>query len=120
MDTTWTPERVGQLTDLWNAGLPAAEIGRRMAVTKNTIIGKVHRLGLDPRIVKTPAPLPGDTWRETFSIGGCLWPIGNPSVTGFRFCGAEKPEGKPYCEAHEALAHRKPTSTEKALCNNTA
>ena len=37
---TWTPERVEQLTQLFEEGLPTAEIGRRLGLTKNAVIGK--------------------------------------------------------------------------------
>lgn len=54
---TWTPERLEQLTLLWDKGATAATIGRRIGVTKGAVIGKVHRLGLVPRkIVRRAAP----------------------------------------------------------------
>ena len=56
---TWTPERIEQLTRLWEEGVTTAEIGRRIGVTKNAVIGKVHRIGLVPRVVKeAPVPQP--------------------------------------------------------------
>ena len=30
----------------------------------------------------------------------CRWPIGDPQVAGFHFCGKQKVEGRPYCECH--------------------
>jgi len=45
----WTPERIKVLIALWEEGLPTSEIGRRMGVTKNAVVGKVHRLGLKKR-----------------------------------------------------------------------
>ena len=53
MESIWNPERIVQLTDLWNQGLSTAEIGRRIGVTKNAVVGKAHRLLLTPR----PSPL---------------------------------------------------------------
>src|SRR5208283_3624058 len=53
---TWTPERVEQLTQLFEEGLPTAEIGRRLGLTKNAVIGKLHRIALSPRISSPPAP----------------------------------------------------------------
>jgi GcrA cell cycle regulator len=38
----------------------------------------------------------------------CKWPVGNPSMPGFFFCGAEPVEGKPYCACHAARAYQKP------------
>jgi len=45
----WTPDRIQQLIALWNEGLSTSEIGRRLGVTKNSVVGKVHRLGLKKR-----------------------------------------------------------------------
>lgn len=55
----WTPERIKILIGLWEEGLPTSEIGRRLGVTKNAVVGKVHRLGLKKRaspIRQTAAP----------------------------------------------------------------
>lgn len=50
----WTDERVDQLKKLWAEGLSASQIAGRMGgVTRNAVIGKVHRLGLSGRA--TPA-----------------------------------------------------------------
>jgi len=45
---TWTPERVERLTQLFEEGLPTAEIGRRLGLTKNAVIGKLHRIARSP------------------------------------------------------------------------
>lgn len=50
----WTDERVELLKNLWAEGLSAAQIANKMGgVTRNAVIGKVHRLGLSGRA--TPA-----------------------------------------------------------------
>lgn len=49
MSVDWTPERIELLTQLWNEGIATSEIGRRLDVTKNAVVGKVHRLGLPKR-----------------------------------------------------------------------
>ena len=50
----WTEERVEMLKQLWTDGLSASQIARKMGgVTRNAVIGKVHRLGLSGRA--TPA-----------------------------------------------------------------
>ncbi|MFH0302666.1 GcrA family cell cycle regulator [Bradyrhizobium sp. 31Argb] len=47
----WTPQRVDELTKLWAAGNTAAQIAGELGnVTRNAVIGKVHRLGLDGRV----------------------------------------------------------------------
>ncbi len=52
---TWTDERVETLRKLWNEGLSASQIaGELGGVTRNAVIGKVHRLGLSGR-AKAPS-----------------------------------------------------------------
>ncbi len=47
---TWTDERVEQLRQMWLDGLSASQIAARLGgVTRNAVIGKVHRLGLSGR-----------------------------------------------------------------------
>jgi GcrA cell cycle regulator len=46
---SWTPERIGNLESLWAEGRSTAEIGRRLGVSKNAVVGKAHRLGLPGR-----------------------------------------------------------------------
>ncbi len=57
----WTDERVELLKKLWNDGLSASQIAAELGnVTRNAVIGKVHRLGLSGR-AKSPgsaAPRP--------------------------------------------------------------
>ena len=46
----WTDERVEQLKKLWAEGQSASQIaGRLGGVSRNAVIGKVHRLGLSGR-----------------------------------------------------------------------
>ena len=50
----WTDERVDLLKKLWQDGLSASQIAKELGgVTRNAVIGKVHRLGLSGR--ETPA-----------------------------------------------------------------
>ncbi len=48
---SWTEERVELLKRLWGEGLSASQIAARlgMGVTRNAVIGKVHRLNLSGR-----------------------------------------------------------------------
>lgn len=78
----WNEETIRHLRDLWAEGHSTAEIGRRLGVSKNAIVGKAHRLELDarpspirrevlkaapdrnsgyPRVVTTLPPLPSDS-----------------------------------------------------------
>jgi GcrA cell cycle regulator len=48
---SWTEERCATLAKLWADGLSASQIAGRLGdVTRNAVIGKVHRLGLPGRI----------------------------------------------------------------------
>ncbi|MEL0091132.1 MAG: GcrA family cell cycle regulator [Rhodospirillales bacterium] len=46
---SWTPDRIKELEKLWAEGLSTAEIGRRLGVSKNAVVGKAHRLSLPGR-----------------------------------------------------------------------
>lgn len=52
-DTTWTETAITDLRRLWDEGHSTAEIGRRLGVSKNAVVGKAHRLELLPR----PSPI---------------------------------------------------------------
>ena len=52
---TWSDDRVEQLKKLWEGGLSASQIAAELGnVTRNAVIGKVHRLGLSGR-AKSPS-----------------------------------------------------------------
>lgn len=49
----WTEDAITRLRALWAEGLSTAEIGRRMGISKNAVVGKAHRLNLSAR----PSPI---------------------------------------------------------------
>ncbi len=49
----WSDAVILSLRTLWDEGLSTAEIGRRLGVTKNAVVGKAHRLDLPAR----PSPI---------------------------------------------------------------
>lgn len=53
---SWTDERVELLKKLWTQGLSASQIAGELGggVTRNAVIGKVHRLGLSGRAKAPP------------------------------------------------------------------
>jgi GcrA cell cycle regulator len=52
----WAEETIARLRALWDEGLSTAEIGRRLGVSKNAVVGKAHRLDLPAR----PSPIRRD------------------------------------------------------------
>ncbi|MCA0451754.1 MAG: GcrA cell cycle regulator, partial [Proteobacteria bacterium] len=68
----WTPEQISELTRLWGEGLTTAEIGKRLGISKNAVVGKAHRLNLPAR----PSPIR----RE--GAGGAPRPVVPRRVTG--------------------------------------
>ncbi len=49
----WTDEAVEELKKMWDRGMTTGQIAKALNVTKNSIIGKVHRLCLTAR----PSPI---------------------------------------------------------------
>ena len=49
----WNDETIARIRALWAEGLSTSEIGRRMGITKNAVVGKAHRLNLPAR----PSPI---------------------------------------------------------------
>ena len=50
---SWNEENVARLRELWDQGLPTAQIGKLLGFTKNAVVGKAHRIGLERR----PSPI---------------------------------------------------------------
>lgn len=116
----WTQELISELTRLWGEGLSTSEIGKRLGISKNAVVGKAHRLSLPSR----PSPIrriPGQPRKPSMprlrkvvpvkvlqlSNHACRWPIGHPGEPDFRFCTERALVGKPYCAEHTALAYVK-------------
>ena len=49
----WDDNNVARLRELWDQGLPTAQIGKLLGFTKNAVVGKAHRIGLERR----PSPI---------------------------------------------------------------
>jgi GcrA cell cycle regulator len=149
----WTEERVELLKKLWADGLSASQIAAQIGgVTRNAVIGKVHRLGLSGRAkspssmvprARKPRPashsmrprmryhgnaalLPAlspeldpdyDPLANVVPMGPrvsiveltestCRWPIGDPGMAGFCYCGAQTKAERPYCPYHARVAYQ--------------
>jgi len=75
----WTDERVELLKKLWAEGLSASQIAAELGgITRNAVIGKVHRLGLSGRAKSpsTAAPRP----RKPRSSG--MIRVSRPAIRG--------------------------------------
>lgn len=134
----WTKKAEDELRRYWAEGLSAGEIHKRFdgGVSRNAIIGKAHRMGLERRESPIPTrrsyhnksvstvPLPKPR-REAVPVLGkkmidlaphdCRWPLGDPRDEGFCFC-AMPTQGHVYCENHRRIstsAHRKDIEHEE-------
>jgi GcrA cell cycle regulator len=78
---TWTDDRVEMLKKLWSDGLSASQIAAEIGnVTRNAVIGKVHRLGLSGRgKAKSASPQRAKKPSRTPSAPA---PIPQPTATG--------------------------------------
>ena len=47
--SVWTDDRLEQLKSLWSKGLSITQIGQEIGVSRNAVVGKVHRMGLPKR-----------------------------------------------------------------------
>ena len=123
----WTDERVAMLTKLWGEGLSCSQIAKAMGegLTRNSVIGKVHRLKLPrrlypskPRKPRTPRPridrmvraklrfkstpkprqVEPDIAPEQFEFSASAWqPLpGSIPVTMEFMTGCKWPVGNPY------------------------
>ena len=113
----WTDDRLEGLKKLWSQGLSISQIGEALGVSRNSIAGKAHRMGLPkrpspisrskvakPKIVvpEMPKELPLrlELRQLEWSRSKCCWPTGDPKKIGFVFCGDTVVPGKPYCLPH--------------------
>lgn len=113
MPDVWTDDRIAKLKKLWTDGLTTGEIGKRLGVSKNAVVGKAHRLGLKGR----PSPIRRAGTKpepkkeaRVYTLADlttltCRWPIGDPKEDGFHFCGKPVIHGKPYCGDHCLAAY---------------
>ena len=122
----WTDEVIVKLRNFWAEGHSTAEIGRRLNISKNAVVGKAHRLSLPPRPspirrdgatggtprAAAPRRIQGPTLRtimaapkQTLRATPCCWPIGEPGKPSFHFCNGNSVPGKPYCDAHASIAY---------------
>lgn len=135
----WGDEAIEIVKTMWSAGATVAEIADAIgAPTRNTVTGKVHRLGLSGRRPaprrKTPTKIESDRQEAEQRVrarglitimdleaGMCRWPIGTPRTPDFGFCGCRVTDrsgvptfGRSYCAVHAAAAVGSGTPSERA------
>jgi GcrA cell cycle regulator len=83
----WTDERIEQLKRLWENGMTASQIAEDLGgVSRNAVIGKAHRLGLQsrPSPVKanesSGAPAPAETERPAPTPIAAHAPVSTPAA----------------------------------------
>lgn len=125
----WTEQDVTEATRLWRDGLSARLIGKALNRTKNSIVGKVKRLGLTgranpvahmygpppPRPVRAlpvalpvlffPEPIEAPQQTVLTLTGRCLWPLWASDVRpSHEYCGDRRASGS-YCTTHARRAY---------------
>ena len=102
----WSSDTIDALRQLWADGQSASQIAKALGgISRNAVIGKAHRLKLPSR----PSPIKRDPEKARALAAGraCMWPVGDPKLPGFHFCGKAVTVNKPYCEKHCAVAYHK-------------
>ena len=106
-DNEWAENSVSRLRELWSEGHSTAEIGRRLGVSKNAVVGKANRLGLPAR----PSPIkrggPGGPRRRTRA---------KPKLAG----DMRLPPGAPAPRAPAAITRRETTAVPRAQRRDAA
>ena len=101
---SWTEERIERLKSMWADGATASEIAEKLGgVSRNAVIGKAHRLGLEAR----PSPVkPGEEAGEDArpTAAKAARAPAKPAAAP----AAEKPQPKPAQQAAPARAQAKP------------
>ena len=121
---TWDDSKLKKLEDLWEQGHPISKIGEMLGVSRNSVAGKAHRMGLAKRtspissekkrkltgtkdngITDKIVPLKIKLRSVQWSRIKCCWPEGDPKQNDFKFCGQDIFPGRPYCDKHSFLAY---------------
>ncbi|RMF18043.1 MAG: global cell cycle regulator GcrA-like protein [Alphaproteobacteria bacterium] len=131
----WTEDNIEKLKKLWEKGLSASQIAEKLGdgISRNAVIGKVHRLGLKSR----PSPVKAPRKAAETKTGRahkprarkktedkrvhlldltermCKWPIGHPGEPDFHFCGKPSQPGLPYCAEHCSEAYQAPARRDR-------
>lgn len=72
----WNDETIARIRTLWSEGHSTAEIGRRMGVSKNAVVGKAHRLNLPAR----PSPIRRGTGEKRATVRPTIRRVTGPTL----------------------------------------
>jgi GcrA cell cycle regulator len=120
---------IAKMRKLWDAGASCSEIGRQVGLSKNSVVGRVHRLGFPPRpnpvtlrlgrpntegkpvthgakrLFKAP-PAPPEKPVRTIRTKKCEYPLwSHLERPTHQYCGKPAVEGRGYCDAHHRATH---------------
>ena len=106
---SWTDDRVETLKRMWGEGQSASAIAKELGgVTRNAVIGKVHRLGLSNRTAGTgPAP--------AAAAPAAPKPEAKPKAAAPKPEAKPKPAPKPEPAAEPQAEAAAPTETETRI-----
>ena len=112
---SWTDERVETLKKMWAEGQSASQIAKELGgVTRNAVIGKVHRLGLSNRVGGAPDPVKAkadpEPKVETKPAAAAAKPAQPAAKAAPAAAGATRPDPAPAAAAAAQPPARKPVA----------
>ena len=105
MKKEWTEAEINTMRILWEAGKTARHIGAVLHRSRNSIIGKMNRIGLAKHKAKKPALILVEVAPPS-KAAGCQFPLGDYP---YHYCGEEVTPGAStsvYCEEHYKCCYR--------------
>jgi GcrA cell cycle regulator len=65
-------------------------------------------VGSQPADEQSPLILPNGNFVTTLTLNSrtCRWPVGDPTESGFHYCGQPPKSPRPYCDAHERKSYQ--------------
>lgn len=141
----WTEAEDEIIIPAWQGGASASQIAKQLSHrSRNSVIGRIHRLGLAKRESKPRPPVSRRAIRErkrsipkpikpkaepeqpplasldptlttlTLSAHTCRWPFGDP-MDALTFCGRTCDAERPYCCDHMKLAYQPGTALQNRV-----
>jgi len=112
----WNNVAIGRLRSLWEEGHSTAEIGRRLGVSKNAVVGKAHRLDLPDRpspIRRDSPPQPRPAPRARPSLPPLPSLTSTPTLVATAYRQVRGPERSPVAPAPSSV---RPLGTRIVAC----